>query len=323
MPRGFRNDSPGMQPRLRQLAAARAFWVTIAFASFVLLLNLFTSRPLPGACVVGDIRARLAARVPAALRTVQLDAGHIGIGLGTATVGGWEGLGDALVVSGRIYVSPTRRDAGDVQAIASGRFFQTSHLVYIPPATRAHDSLRVHPGTPLDALWRQLAVRYPNGVLVAGTVQWQRLGRYAMTRPPIDGLPIFEHTTLYYTQPMENFADTWTYLVGIAAHPRTMPSGHALYPHLFARRPDGDLDLPAQVLVLRSMPSDPARAPAAEDAVRVGRAASGSLLAGGLLKLYPLQNIRACEEAFVPAVAHLPDLTITDQSNNTVPLLTK
>jgi len=113
----------------------------------VLLLNLLKSQPLPSACVVGDVRARLAARIPAALRTVQLDAGRIGIGLGTAAVGGWEGLGDALVVSGLAFVSSTRRDAGDFQTVASDRFFQTSHLVYVPPATRARDSLRVKPGT--------------------------------------------------------------------------------------------------------------------------------------------------------------------------------
>lgn len=304
----------GMRRRLHQLAGARAFWVTLVFAGFVLLLNLLKPQPLPGICVVGDVRVRLAARVPATLRNVQLDAGRIGIGLGTAAVGGWEGLGDALVVSGQAFVSSTRRDTADVQSAVSDRFFQTSHLVYVPPATRARDSLRVKPGTPLDALWRQLAVRYPNGVLVAGTVQWQRLGRYAMTKPPIDGLAIFEHTTHYYTQPMEIHPDAWTYLVGIAAHPRTMPSGNGLYANLFARRPDGDIDLPAHVLVLRAMPADPVRTPAAEEAVSVGRAASGSLLAGGMLRLYPLQNIVACEEAFVPAKANLPDLTIKEEA---------
>ena len=303
-----------MRSWVQQLAGARAFWVTLAFAGFVLLLNLLKPQPLPGACVVGDVRARLAARVPAALRTVQLDAGRIDIGLGTAAVGGWEGLGDALVVSGLAFVSSTRRDTGNVQAAVNDRFFQTSHLVYVPPATRARDSLRVKPGTPLDALWRQLAVRYPGGVLVAGMVHWQRLGRYAMTRPPINGLSVFEHTTHYYTQPMENLPDAWTYLVGIAADPRAMPSGNGLYANLFARRPDGNLDLPAHVLVLKAMPADLARAPTAEEAVSVGRAASGSLLAGGMLRLYPLQNILACEEAFVPTKANLPDLTNTEEA---------
>jgi hypothetical protein len=304
----------GMKRMLRQLAGARAFWVTIAFAGFVLLLNLLKPQPLPGACVVGDVRARLAARVPAALRTVLLDAGRIGTGLGTAAVGGWDGLGDALVVSDLAFVQSTRHDTAGVQTTVSDRFFQTSHLVYVPPSTRAQDSLRIKPGTPLDALWRQLAVRYPNGVLVAGTVQWQRLGRYAMTKPPIDGLSVFEHTTHYYTQPMEILPDAWTYLVGIAAHPRTMPSGNGLYAHLFARRPDSEIDLPVHVLVLKAMPADLARAPTAEEAVSVGRAASGSLLAGGLLSFFPLQNILACEDAFVPTKVNLPDLTIAEEA---------
>ncbi len=302
-----------MRSWIRQLAAARAFWITLGFVDFVLVLNLLKAQPLPGACVVGDVRARLAAHIPEALRNRRLDAEHIGIGLGTATVGGWEGLGDALVVSGRAFVSSTRRTAGDVNALVSDRFFQTSHLVYVPPATRARDSLRVQPGTSLDAVWRQLAVRYPDGVLVAGTVQWQQLRRYALTNPPINGLPVFEHSTHYYTQPMETLADTWTYLVGIAAHPRAMPGGHGLSTRLFARRPDGDLDLPAHVLVLQRMPVDSARAAMAE-VVSVGRAAGGSLLAGGTLILYPLQITLACEDAFVPAKANLPDLTDAEEA---------
>lgn len=292
-----------MRARLQQLAAARAFWVTLAFAGFVLLLK---PQPLPGACVVGDIRARLAAHVPDTLRTVRLDAERIGVGLGSAAVGGWEGLGDALVVSGRAFVRSTRRDVPDAHALVTDRYFQTSSLVYVPPAARTRATLRVEPGIPLDALWQQLAVRYPGGVLVAGTVQWQRLRRYAMTQPPIDGLSIFEHTTHYYTEPMENLSDAWTYLVGIAAHPRAMPSGSGLYVKLFARRPDGNLDLPAHVLVLKAMPADPTRAPNAEETVSVGRAASGSLLAGGLLTLYPLDNLMACEDTFVPTAARGP-----------------
>ena len=35
---------------------------------------------------------------------------------------------------------------------------------------------------------------------------------------------------------------------------------------------------------------------------------------GGLLRLYPLQNILACEEAFVPTKANLPDLTIAEEA---------
>jgi hypothetical protein len=311
-----------MKPRVRQLAAARAFWVTLAFAGFVLLLNVLKPQTLPGVCVVGDVRARLAGQIPETLRAVWLDAERIGVGLGTASVEGWEGLGDALVVAGQTYVASTRQDTPSVPVldrslparstssipglVVHDRLFQTSNLVYVPPGARARDFLQVEPGLTLDALWGRLAARFPDGVLVSGTVHWQRLQRYAMTRPPIDGLSLFEHTTHYYTQPMETVADVSTYLVGIAAHPRAMPTGNRLYAKLFARRPDGRLDLPAQVLVLKTRPEDPTRAPTADEALSVGRAASGSVLAGGLLALYPLENIAACEEAFVSAARGAP-----------------
>jgi hypothetical protein len=289
-----------MRPTVRQLAAARAFWVTIAFAGFVFLLNLIKPQPLPGACVVGDVRARLAARVPEELRNRQLDATGLLAGVGTAAVGGWEGLGDALVVPGHAFVHSTRPGTPVYQALVNDRIFQTNNLVYVPLAARARDTVRVEPGTPLDSLWRQLAARYPDGVLVSGTVQWQELRRYAIARPPIEGLPISEHAAHYYTQAMESLPNVWSVLVGIAAHPRAMPSGNLLYANLFARRPDGGLDLPAHVLVLKGMPLDPLRPPAIEQAVSIGRAATGSLLAGGVLALYPLDNLTACTEAFVP-----------------------
>lgn len=289
-------------PSLRKLTAARAFWVTLAFAGFVLLLHLLKPHPETGVCVVGDVRSRLTAQIPEALRTVQLDAQRIGVGLGTAAIGGWEDLGDALVVAGKISVASTRDSTSAFQALVHDRYFQTSNLVYVRPLARARASLLVESGTSLDALWRQLAARYPAGVLVAGTVQWQVLRRYAMTRPPIDGLSIFEHTAHYYTRPMQIHPDVWSHLVGIAAHPRIMPSGDVLHAQLFARRPDGNLDLPAHVLVLKAAPADPARAPLPEEVVSVGRAAGSSLLAGGLLQLYPLENIQACTDAFVQTV---------------------
>jgi hypothetical protein len=303
-----------MGPTVRQLAAARALWITIAFAAFVLLLNLLKPQPLPGACVIGDVRARLAARVPEELRNRQLDAGQLLAGLGTAAIGGWEGLGDALVVSGQAFVGSTRPGTPVSRTLVNDRFFQTSNLVYVPLAARARDTLRVKPGTPLDSLWRQLAVRYPDGVLVAGNVQWQQLYRYAIARPPIEGLPVLEHSAHYYTQAMESLPNVWSVLVGIAAHPRAMPSGSTLTANLFARRPDGNLDLPVHVLVLKTMPLDPLHPPAGELAVSVGRAAAGSILAGGVLALYPLQNLTACEEAFVPTAANLPELTITEEA---------
>lgn len=45
----------------------------------------------------------------------------------------------------------------------------------------------------------------------------------------------------------------------------------------------------------------------------VGRVANGSLLAGGRLKLYPLQNIQACEEAIVPIVTNETNLALYDE----------
>jgi hypothetical protein len=293
---------------IRRFSRARAFWAITAFAGFVLLLIALRPQPVPGACVVGDVRARLAARIPEELRTALLDARRMQVGVGAAAIESWEGLGDALVVAGRAFVRTTRRATARAHALESGRFFQTSNLVYVPLGTQARATWPVEAGTTLDTLWRRLAARYPDGVLVAGNLHWQQLRHYAIARPAIDGLAILDHATHYYTQPMENSADTWAYLVGVAAPARAKPSADTLHARLLARRADGGLDLPVHVLILKNAPADPARAPKIEEAVRVGRAAGRSLLGGGTLALYPLQHLGACQDAFVSTGVGNPGL---------------
>ena len=279
----------------RKLISARALVVTIVFGALVLSLIALQPQPTPDACVVGDVRALRAGIVPETLRHAQLDAALMHVGVGVAAIEGWEGLGDAIVVGGRVYVRTTRRETRRPQALESGRFFQTSSLVYVPPGVSARATMSVEAGTTLDNLWQQLATRYPNGVLVAGTAQWQQLRRYTITRAAIDGLTIPEHATDYYTQPMQNSPDTWTYMVGIAASASSVPAAGTL----FARHPDGRLNLPVHLLVLKGEPTDRAQAPKPEEALTVGRAAGDSRLANAELSLYPLHHPGACREFFV------------------------
>lgn len=296
-----------MPPFARKLMSTRALLVTVVFGVLVLSLTALQPPPAPDACVVGDVRALRAGIVPETLRHAQLDATRMQVGVGVAAIEGWAGLGDAIVVGGRVYVRTTRRETRRAQALESGRFFQTSSLVYVPPGVSARATLSVEAGTTLDNLWQQLATRYPNGVLVAGTAQWQQLRRYTITRAAIDGLTIPEHATDYYTQPMQNSADTWTYLVGIAASARAVPAAGTL----FARHPDGRLNLPVHLLVLKTEPANRTQMPKPEAGLTVGRAAGDSRLASAELSLYPLQHPGACREAFVSGGANTPDENTT------------
>ena len=56
-------------------------------------------QPVPiSTCVAGDIRARMEARVPDAMKDVYFDARKIRFGIGAGAVGGWESLGEAAVI---------------------------------------------------------------------------------------------------------------------------------------------------------------------------------------------------------------------------------
>lgn len=288
-----------MRALARQWLRPRASVITLVFGFFIVLLITLQPPSAPGACVVGDVRALRAGRVPETLRHTLLDARRMQAGVGVGAVEGWEGLGDAIATSGRVFVRTTRTDSVRIQSLESGRFFQTSYWVYVPTGSPTRETLSVQAATSLDNLWRQLARRHPEGVLVAGYVHWQTLRRYAITRPAIDGLAIPENATHYYTQAMQNLPDTWAYVVGIAASAQAIARNDKSHEPLFARRPDGGLDLPVHVLVLKQAPTDLTRAPKPEEALLVGRAAGDSLLVSAELSLYALGHPGSCQDAFV------------------------
>lgn len=284
---------------VRLLIQPRAVAITLVFGIFILLLVALQPATAPSGCLVGDVRAFRAGQVPDALRHAQLDAQRMQVGLGAAAIEGWEGLGDAVAVSGRAFVRSTRPGSVRVQSLETGRFFQSSYWVYVPRATPARETLSVQATTSLENLWRQLARRHPQGVLVAGYTHWRGLRRYAITRPAIDGLAIMENATHYYTQPMHNLPDTWAYMVGIAASAQSIARADENYAPLLTRHADGGFDLPIHVLVLKAAPTDVTRPPQPQEVLAVGRAAGDSQLISAELAFYPLHRLESCADAFV------------------------
>lgn len=284
---------------LALLFQPRAIAITLLFGIFILLLIALQPPSAPNSCLVGDVRALHAGRVPDALRHAQLDAQRMQVGLGAAAIEGWEGLGDGVAISGRVFVRSTRSGSVRVQSLESGRFFQSSYWVYVARATPAHETLSVQAATSLENLWRQLARSHPQGVMVAGYTHWRALRRYAITRPAINGVAILENATHYYTQPMHNMPDTWAYVVGIAASPQAIARADENYAPLLARQADGGLDLPIHVLALKAAPTDLTRAPLPQEVLTVGRAAGDSQLISAELAFYPLHRPGPCADAFV------------------------
>lgn len=284
---------------VRYLFRPRAVAITLIFGIFILLLIALQPPATPSGCLIGDVRALRAGRVPDALRHTQLDAQRMQVGLGAAAIEGWEGLGDAVAISGRAFVRSTRTGSVRLHFLESGRFFQSSYWVYVPRATPARGTLSVQAATTLENLWRQLARRHSQGVVVAGYTHWRTLRRYTITRPAIDGLAILDNTTHYYTQPMNNMPDTWAYVVGIAASAQAIARADQDYAPLLGLHADGGFDLPIHVAVLKAAPTDLTRAPQPQEVLAVGRAAGDSQLNSAELAFYPLHRPRPCADAFV------------------------
>jgi hypothetical protein len=254
-------------------------------------------------CLFGDTLARAQGRVPPALVPVYLDAEKIAFGFGSAAIGGWDSLGDAVVTGGEVWIRSTNSRSPKYYDVVSNRYFQSNALVYIAPGVEAASDWRATAATPLAQLWAELAKKYPRGVMFSGYVRLAPLRMIAIARPAIAGRPLRQNAAYYYTRPMQSAPAAWAYLVGIAAGETAAagPDRDWLGPLFDATSsPDGQARGLVHALWLKSPPAA-ATAPQREAVRGVGQLVSGSIIAEGELKLYPLTRTGGCD-----AVARMP-----------------
>lgn len=251
-------------------------------------------------CVAGDLTARAQARVPDSLKEIYLDAEHMQFGLGSAAIGGWEGLGDAIAVGGLTWVRTTRADSPKYFATVSNRYFQSNGFAYIPHDRGTESGFRLEQPAMLAQLWETLAKQYPQGVMFSGYVRVAPLRLIAIARPAIDGHPVLKNAAHYYTRPMESAPETWVYVVGIATSKSTLSRmGRAWLSSLLAARPDhvGNGAGLAHALWLKSAPVDVQSPPTRENVNAVGQVvADQTTLMEGELKLYPVTRAGGCHD---------------------------
>jgi hypothetical protein len=258
----------------------------------LLLLALRLWQPV-STCTTGDVRSRAGAVVPEALRTHYLDAGAMHVGLGSAAIGGWESLGDALVVGGRAWLRTTHKASPRYYRVVANRYFQSNYFVSVPAGRDATESLTLDASTSLNALAGRLARRFPSGVLAAGYVRFESLASIAIAQPAVGGEPIARHAARYYTRPMETARDTWAYVVMLAAPPRSLFA--AADPRLL---PFGDKQarnvMLAHALRLSAAPVDGRALPVTTQVVSLGQLLNTSMLAEGELALFPVTRVGDC-----------------------------
>ena len=242
-------------------------------------------------CIIGDMRWRYEARVPPQIADVYFDAQRIGVGFGAAAVAGWEGLGDALAVDGRVFVRHTRRAAPRYYGLAVNRYFQSNAFVYIPTQRSPNAYFQLDGDTRMDRLLENLARAYPPGVMAAGVLRFAPLRTIAMSAPAVAGEPVTQYAARYYQRPLEEVKESWAYVVLAAARDderlvamfppavvRTIPAGHAL------------------ALRLGAAPAASAAA-LAQNAVAVGQLLKDAVATQGQLALYPILIANLCADA--------------------------
>jgi hypothetical protein len=253
-------------------------------------------------CVAGDLTARAQAQVPDNVKEKYLDAGNMQFGLGSAAIGGWEGLGDAIAVGGLVWVRTTRADSAKYFATVSNRYFQSNGFAYIPPDREHESNLRLEPTTPFSQVWETLANKYPEGVMFSGYVRLAPLRLIAITRPAIDGRAVLKNAAQYYTRPMESAQEAWAYVVGIATAKSTISrTGRDWLSSLLATRPDraGHGAGLAHALWLKSAP-DIQLPPARVNVQAVGQlVADETMVVEGELKLYPVTRAGNCSNVAI------------------------
>jgi hypothetical protein len=268
----------------------------IGLASAIIFGPLWWRPAVP--CVAGDLTARAQARVPDKLGEIYLDAHYMQIGFGSAAIGGWEGLGDAIAVGGLAWVRTTHARSPKYFATVSNRYFQSNGFAYIPHDRGNASRFRLEQPTPLAQLWESLARQYPEGVMFSGYVRVAPLRLIAIARPAIDGRAVLKNAAYYYTRPMESAQEAWVYVVGIGTAKSTISRmGRAWLSSLLTSRADtaGTGAGLAHALWLKSAPVDVQSPPTRENVNAVGQlVADQTTLMEGEFKLYPVTRAGGC-----------------------------
>ncbi len=270
----------------------RGLWAVSVFALFVVLLVTLKREPTPGLCVLGDAREHRAGRIPAGLVEEVFNASAFSVGVGSAASGGWEGLGEALIVGGEAFVRNTAFESPQYYKLQRTPLFQASTFAAVPAGVPARDRLVLTPGNSMSDVLQRLASRYPEGVLAAGFVQFELLRRFAISRPPIHGEAILARPARYYSEPMESGEQVWTYVVALAMGNRPAPD--ALAARLLPLRANGAPESFAMALALAEPPALTDETPNRSTLRNLGRVSSSSVVARGELALYPARPLGHC-----------------------------
>jgi hypothetical protein len=266
-------------------------YVLVVVAATLVLFGPAWWQPV-NTCLAGGAPLRAQAQLPEALRERYLDAAAMRAGLGSAAIGGWESLGDALAVGGRVWLRTTHKASPRYYRVVANRYFQSNYFVSVPVNRDSGERLLLRAGTSLRTLADELARRFPAGVLAAGYARFATLDSIAIAEPAVGGEPIARHAARYYTRPMGSASDTWVYLVMLAGAPpaagthaaRLLPAGEKAARHAQL----------AHVLRLHGVPVDRQAPPASGRVVSLGQALDTSTLADGELALYPVARVGDC-----------------------------
>ncbi len=256
-------------------------------------------------CLVGDMAERAQAQVPDSIKEIYFDAERMQFGLGSAAIGGWEGLGDAIAAGGVVWVRTTNIRSPKYFATVSNRYFQSNGFVYIAPGQANESIWHATQPTSLAQLWETLAKKNPDGVMFSGYVRLAPLRLIAIARPAIDGRSVVKNAPSYYTRPMESAAEAWTYVVGLAATNSALSRrDHGWLASLFTAFPHragpADVGL-AHALWLDAAPVDFNSPPKRDAVTAVGQVVADATIVEGKLNLYPVMRAGSCD-----ALAHTP-----------------
>ncbi len=251
------------------------------------------------------MQARWQARVPDHLEAVYFDAQKMQMGLGAAAVGGWESLGDALVVGGRVWLRTTHPSSPRYYRLVSNRYFQSNAFVYVPKGRANENAWHPEPGMTFAQAWKALAGKYPRGVVAAGYVRARELRTIAISHPATNQLPISKNAARYYTHPMESVPDAWAYVVGVIARGARTSRGRDgvtwawvppfANPYVVSY---------AHALRLQVPPKNMFTPPRPDNITAVGQLVGDTIIAEGALMLYPVTRAAVCTDAVYPTSAN-------------------
>lgn len=165
---------------------------------------------------LGTVQDVIKGIVSGQLKHRRFDASDYQSGFEIGSAQNFEALGEAMLVNNRLFSTSTDPKSHDYGHVVSGPEFVTSGIFLIPKSAKPsfHLSMNTSCGMNLYDLYARVYQTIKKPLAFSGFIKFSQFHANHIEKAPIEGLNIFEHPKVYYTQPQIKRKGEYGFVIG-------------------------------------------------------------------------------------------------------------